>query len=309
MTEIDSTEAREKHGIYCVHQQMPNREFRFRLKKVDGTGYIRTEASGVGAWQESHYHKQVRETYIVQAGWMAYAERLPNGQPEITIHREGGLFTTQPGIIHNVFMPANSVIHTIKHGMCNSEDRRTDGTEEFDRFCTGLTTEEAIISYAVQAASSARPRARYSEEYQHFDKLIWQVPAWATAIFALSLQGLGADSVQSIAKVARIPADQLATVFLFGLSLMILCFSHVMYRFRVHQRSLKEYRGSSPFKSASTYTHAMVVGQAVFLSVLGLLSTKHVPLWAAIAFGFAWFAALTVSREVRLRCDADAISR
>ncbi len=305
MRDIDCAEAREEYGIYCRHQLMDNLELRFRLKKTDGTGYIRTEAGDEGAWQESHFHRHVRETYIVQTGWIAYAERLPNGRPSITIYLENEVFTTRPGVVHNIYMPAKSVIHTVKHGICDSEDRLTEGTEGFDAFCRSLTSDEAIISCAARATS----RVKYSEEYQHFDKLIWQVPAWATAIFALSLQGLSADGIQSISKVAHIPGDQLATVFLFGLSLMILCFSHVMYRFRVHQRSLKEYKGSSPFKSASTYTHAMVVGQAVFLAVLGLLSTNHVSPWAAVTTGVIVFVALTVSREARLRSDADAISR
>lgn len=55
MREIDCIEAREKHGIFTLHHQMTNLERRFRLKKSDGTAYIRTEASTEGGWQESHY--------------------------------------------------------------------------------------------------------------------------------------------------------------------------------------------------------------------------------------------------------------
>ncbi len=71
--DVGLEEARSK-GVSIEHNQMPNGEFRFRLKHEDGTAYIRTEVTDSGGWQKSHYHRGVRETYIVQrAEW-----RLPN---------------------------------------------------------------------------------------------------------------------------------------------------------------------------------------------------------------------------------------
>ncbi|MEX0802432.1 MAG: hypothetical protein WD688_03815 [Candidatus Binatia bacterium] len=300
MREIGCAEARDKRGIYTVHHQMDNLELRFRLKKTDGTAYIRTESSAVGGWQESHYHNKVRETYIVQKGWIGYAELTKNG-PGISIFCEGELFTTQPGVIHNVFMPANAVIHTVKHGDCTSDDRNTAGTSDFNSYCTNLKSEKEILD-----RDSRTSRTSYSEEYRHFDNLIWQVPAWATAIFALSLQGLSADNIRGIAKIAAVTQEQLAVVFLFTLSLMILCFSHVMYRFRVHQKSLKEYQGASTFRSASTYTQFMVTAQAASLFVLALSALK-VPMWLAVGVAAAGLLGWTIYRERRLRFGKDSV--
>jgi hypothetical protein len=138
------------------------------------------------------------------------------------------------------------MIHTVKHGPCLSEDRKTEGTAEFHTFCTGLS-EADILSRDSRITANTESRARYSEEYQHFDKLIWQVPAWTTAIFALSFQSVGSDSIRNVASLAGVSTNHLATFLLFGLSLMIFCFAYVLYRFRVYQRSLKEYAATSPF--------------------------------------------------------------
>ena len=70
---IRPDEARAK-GVSTEHNEMPTGELRFRLKHDDGTAYIRTEATDRGGWQNSHYHRTVRETYIVQRGKMAFAE-------------------------------------------------------------------------------------------------------------------------------------------------------------------------------------------------------------------------------------------
>jgi hypothetical protein len=67
---ISETEAERQHGIVANHTRMPNGELRFRLNASDGTGYVRTESVPGGNWQISHYHRELRETYIVQKGWM-----------------------------------------------------------------------------------------------------------------------------------------------------------------------------------------------------------------------------------------------
>jgi hypothetical protein len=166
---------------------MPNGELRFRLRKSDGTAYIRTEASEVGGWQKSHYHKSVRETYIVQRGWIALAEAASKG-PRVRIFRSGDLFTTQPGVIHNIYMSGKSVIHTVKHGEAIGEDRiEDDATSDFDKSVHQLS--ENAIMLAASAERGAMASETYTAEYRHFDRLIWQVPAWSTAIFALTAAG------------------------------------------------------------------------------------------------------------------------
>ena len=112
--DVGPEEARTK-GVSIEHNEMPNGEFRFRLKHDDGTAYIRTEATDSGGWQKSHYHRSVRETYIVQRGRMALAE-LVEGALKIRIFGPNEICTTEPNVSHNVYMYRNSVIHTVKHG-------------------------------------------------------------------------------------------------------------------------------------------------------------------------------------------------
>jgi hypothetical protein len=112
----------ESRGIVFPCDQMDNGENRYRLMKNGddaGFGYILTEmpASG-GAWQNSHYHKGVKETYIVQKRWIASAE-LVKGEVVIRIHRENDAFMTEPEVHHNIYMPSGAVIHTVKHGDCS----------------------------------------------------------------------------------------------------------------------------------------------------------------------------------------------
>lgn len=112
--QIDVNEAKE-HGIWTEHAEMPNGELRFRLKHRDGTAYIRTESRDDSGWQKSHYHLTVRETYIVQQGRIALAE-LIDDQLRTRTFDAGEVFTTEPGVPHNIYMFGNSIIHTVKHG-------------------------------------------------------------------------------------------------------------------------------------------------------------------------------------------------
>jgi hypothetical protein len=112
--DIEPEEARTK-GVWIQHSEMPNGELRFRLRHNDGTAYSRTEATENGGWQNSHSHRSVRETYIVQRGRMALAE-LVDGALKMRVFGPDEICTTEPNIAHNVYMFRGSVIHTVKHG-------------------------------------------------------------------------------------------------------------------------------------------------------------------------------------------------
>jgi len=111
---VDADEARSR-GIWAEHNQMPNGEYRFRLRSRDGSAYIRTEATADSGWQRSHWHRNVKETFIVQQGRMALAEWVSDSL-HLRIFSAGEIVTTQPGISHNVYMFPDSIIHTVKHG-------------------------------------------------------------------------------------------------------------------------------------------------------------------------------------------------
>jgi hypothetical protein len=94
---------------------MDNGELRYRLVAKDGSSYIRTEASADGGWQNSHYHKSLHETYIVQDKWLAFAE-LDGHDVRLWIMQAGDVYTTRVGVPHNVYLSPHAVSHTVKHG-------------------------------------------------------------------------------------------------------------------------------------------------------------------------------------------------
>jgi hypothetical protein len=112
--DVEPEEARTR-GVWSQHSEMPTGEFRFRLRHSDGTAYSRTEAADHGGWQNSHTHRSIRETYIVQRGRMALAE-LVDGALKMRVFGPDEICTTEPNISHNVYLFRGSVIHSVKHG-------------------------------------------------------------------------------------------------------------------------------------------------------------------------------------------------
>lgn len=298
MREISAEEARTKHQISTLHHEMPNGEFRFRLNKADGTSYIRTEASVEGAWQNSHFHRHVRETYIVQSGWIAYAEPDVN-DVRIEVYREGELFTTKPGIVHNIYMPANSVIHTVKHGRCDKPDRLVTGVDKFDSKCKELTGEEKILE-CDRRKGSVSENEIYSASYRHFDNLIWQVPAWIAAIFALSISGLGSSNFDRISSLSNIAPNKLTIGFLSLVSATIFSFSYVNFRFRMHQRGMKKYKRTPIWKSASSLVQLVINAQGVALLSVALLIAQ-LPIRSVIGMAVVFLIIVTWRGEYLLR--------
>lgn len=111
---LDAAQAKEL-GIWTAHNRMPNGEYRFRLRCADGTAYIRTVATERSGWQKSHFHRGVRETYILQKGRLALAEWVEN-RLQIRVFSQDEIVTTQPNVPHNVYMFPNAITHTVKHG-------------------------------------------------------------------------------------------------------------------------------------------------------------------------------------------------
>lgn len=257
MSEISIEIAKSSHGIMTIHEEMANGERRFRLRKADGTAYIRTEASTSGSWQNSHYHSCVQETYIVQKGWMAFAE-LVDDVLCIKIYEENEVVTTRPNVIHNVYLPGEAIIHTVKHGIATTEDRITGlETLAFDKVTKALASEVDIRASAIRRTLK---RAEYGDTYRHFDTLIWQVPAWSTAIFAFSIQAIAQIYGTSLAgKPLLIPTvAAISSLFLF-------CFALVLARFRTHQRAFKTRKNTRWWYSGTTAMQLLVFAEAFLL--------------------------------------------
>lgn len=138
-------------AITSNHQVMDNGELRYRLMAKEGYGYILTVAGPQGAWQNSHLHRAVRETYIVQNGWMAMAT-YQDGVVDIRVYRPGETITTEIGVPHNVYLPAGAVTHTVKRGD-TAETSDWTAVKELDEITKPLSETEIF-----RLARALKPR-------------------------------------------------------------------------------------------------------------------------------------------------------
>lgn len=119
---------------------MENGEKRFRqICLKDKTAYIRAEGGNVGYWQNSHYHKSIREVYIVQKGMILLAQYI-EGNTKINRVEKGKIFNVEPNVPHNVYMYPNTVLHTVKYGEVEEYDWQE--FEELDNILKNKTMEE-----------------------------------------------------------------------------------------------------------------------------------------------------------------------
>lgn len=86
-----------------------------------------------------------------------------------------------------------------------------------------------------------RPDCSYSEDYRHFDNLIWQVPNWASATFALTATAASVAAVNSDAFAAAtgLRIKPFIGLFLLIVAVVLTLFSNVLFRFRIHQATLR----------------------------------------------------------------------
>ncbi len=298
---ITSKLALNKYGISSRHSRMPNDELRFRLIKEDGTAYIRTESSVQGGWQNSHYHTAIHETYIVQKGWIGYAELL-DGTPKFTIYKEGENFTTEPYVIHNIYMPAQSIIHTVKHGDATSEERTED--EEFTKLTKSIKESDLLDVCSAQSCLAIVEKYKalgdYSEAYRHFDNFIWQVTAWSSGIFAVIIGGTSQLSGSNpIVVMTEIPFSVLIISMYLFFSLFIFVLSYALYRFRWHQIIVKNYSTKKHLKSPQVWLQLIVNAQAFILLMLSLLLIKF-SIAFSIALVFILLFSITLLMEIYL---------
>lgn len=154
----------------------------------------------------------------------------------------------------------------------------------------------------VNTDANSDSEKKYSDEYRHFDILIWQTPAWCTAIFLVTLIGLNSISSSNVIVANTEITDKgLAIGFVTIMCLFIFFLTHSLYRFRVHQSGLK--RHVTPFwASASTYLQVLVTAQAMSLFVI-LLLLFSVPLWCSLLIGLIILIGVSTYREYSLRIN------
>jgi len=114
--------------------------------------------------------------------------------------------------------------------------------------------------------SSAQPAA-YSEPYRHFDNLIWAIPAWGSAVFALIFQAMSAEPIAAFADLLELPVRSLIALLGFFGAATLLVFSQVMYRLRVNQSRVHDKKNLR-----ITWLGGSFLGQALLVSQASLLA-------------------------------------
>ncbi len=102
------------HNIEFSGDKMDNGETRIRLIS-DTSTYIRTETKDQVGWQNSHYHSEQTEFYLVERGEVLLAV-ICNGETVIKKYHRGDSFKVDPMVHHNIKMTANGLLHTVKYG-------------------------------------------------------------------------------------------------------------------------------------------------------------------------------------------------
>lgn len=229
-TPITADDASSIHGIRTNHEQMPNAECRFRLTSSDGNDYIRTAAGNSGAWQKAHFHSALRETYIVESGWMALAEEV-DGDVAIRVYWPSEVVTTKPAVVHNVYLPANALIHTVKHGATGQGDWHE--SPAFTQRTVSLSERDILTKTSSTVAARAEdPRFdAYVFLYNNLDDLIWRIPSYL-ATGAAVLIGF-AGTVLAKDKLPEFPPVLIASLFFF-VGLLFFLSAYSLTRIRMH---------------------------------------------------------------------------
>ncbi len=312
--EIEAARVVAKHDVMTA-----NGERRFRLQKEDdGTAYIRTEASNSGGWQNSHHHNSCTETYIVQSGWMAAAE-LRGGEAMLTLYKEGEIYSTEAGVVHNVYLPAGAVIHTVKHGPAAKGDWHgaTPAANALNEQTKGILESQIKARASMprnEPKGSLSTPPMYSDSYRHFDNLIWQVPVWSSAVFAIAASSLSnndvlfvnlASETKGLGEFSWLAAFWTALYGMVWLSLSV--FMIALYRFRRRQGA--EALSWVPFaKSASFWSMALVTLEAaLFLAITLVTAGAERGLATAVALAFAVIG--LAASEIRLRRSPQLVAQ
>lgn len=130
-----------------------------------------------------------------------------------------------------------------------------------------------------------RIRVKYSEDYKHFDKLIWQVPTWCTAIFTGVLVASN-EVMRKYLQTWGINQNIFLSLMLGSGFVFLFSLSYALFRYRWHQAHTID-KTKPPFAkiSAQFFLQLSVSLQSViFLALIlqVLLSTLVVTLSTGI---------------------------
>lgn len=131
---------------------------------------------------------------------------------------------------------------------------------------------------------------KYSEDYKHFDNLIWQLPVWSTAIFILAVTGVAYISTSDFSKIAPTLDKYIySSVISFVCFFFQLSIFNALVRFRDHQRNLAGNNEEIFAKwcfSGQTWLQFAVIGQTCALFFFAVnVSGLFAPEWPTIILG------------------------
>lgn len=128
----------DENNILMSIEKMPNTEIRYRLKIDDNTLYSVTKSGEELAWQNSHYHKNCNELYLVQKGRilvvMQEKEKILK-----KIIEEGEMVVIKPNVSHNIYMFEDTETCVLKYGNVKQNDWYSD--ESLDSICKKIDIE------------------------------------------------------------------------------------------------------------------------------------------------------------------------
>ena len=137
-------------------------------------------------WQDAHYHKLNKETYIIYKGKVLFVWRNRNGIDQCCFE-EGSVVVFNSLVEHVVFMPKDTEMITLKQP--SESDKYVSiklekYKEKIDIQNINSNSKNTILQITrVTKTPFNRKYAKYSNGYIHFDTLIWQLPTWNIVLF------------------------------------------------------------------------------------------------------------------------------
>lgn len=128
----------EKNNILMSVEKMPNTETRYRIKLDDDTLYSITKSGEKLSWQNSHYHKNCNELYLVQKGKVLIVIK----EKDKIFHKvlnESQMLVIKPNIPHNIYMFEDAETCVLKYGDVKEKDWYPD--EDLDNVCKSIDIE------------------------------------------------------------------------------------------------------------------------------------------------------------------------
>jgi hypothetical protein len=147
----------------------------------------------------------------------------------------------------------------------------------------------------------------YSQDYRHFDVLIWQVPSWASAVFALTIASAATilANGRSIVSAISLTAQSVAASFLLTMSLVMFLLANVLFRFRLHQAQIRLRPAPNvpkprfiPGGHTSLQLIVTVEATALLLAALVLFEVRH-GVSLALSSGFGALVFWVAERRVK----------